>query len=63
MTNVDLIFQPTPPKERSEFDLNMLTEKFRSQVVTDRTSPQAFLCLLLSAAVADARIFLPTRAG
>jgi uncharacterized tellurite resistance protein B-like protein len=53
MTNLDLIFQPTPAKERSEFDLNVLTEKFRSQLVTDWTIPQAFLCLLLSAAVSD----------
>ncbi len=47
------IFNPTPKEERSEFDLNALTEKFRSQIVTDWTIPQAFLCLLLSAAVAD----------
>ncbi|MET0545634.1 MAG: tellurite resistance TerB family protein [Caulobacterales bacterium] len=54
MTNsLDLIFQATPPKERAEFDLGALTEKFRSTMVTDWTIPQAFLCLLLSAAVAD----------
>jgi uncharacterized tellurite resistance protein B-like protein len=56
MANVDLIFQPAPSQELAEFDLNVLTQQFRVPRVTDWTIPQAFLCLLLSAAVSDGHL-------
>ncbi|MET0545637.1 MAG: TerB family tellurite resistance protein [Caulobacterales bacterium] len=56
MANVDLIFQPTRSNELAALDLNVLSEQFRVSSVTDWTIPQAFLCLLLSAAVSDGHL-------
>jgi len=54
MAEVLNIFQSTPePQRQTTFDLNKLTEQFKTQRATDWTIPEAFLCLLLSAASAD----------
>jgi uncharacterized tellurite resistance protein B-like protein len=53
MNNVDLIFQQAQTTELAEMDINVLAQQFHVPRVTDWTIPQAFLCLLLSAAVAD----------
>jgi uncharacterized tellurite resistance protein B-like protein len=56
LNNLDLIFQQAPPSELAEYDMTLLTQQFRLQRVTDWTIPQAFLCLLLSAAVSDGHL-------
>jgi uncharacterized tellurite resistance protein B-like protein len=59
MADVLNIFQSTPePKQESTFDLNKLTEEFKQQRNTDWSVPEAFLCLLLSAAAVDGNVAL-----
>lgn len=53
MAGVLNIFQAAPEPTSPSFDLKTLTEQFRNQRNTDWSIPEAFLCLLLSAAVAD----------
>lgn len=59
MSDVLNIFQATPePAKSSSFDLDKLTEQFKQQRNTDWSVPEAFLCLLLSAAAADGNVAL-----
>jgi uncharacterized tellurite resistance protein B-like protein len=58
MPDVLNIFQaaPEPAPAKSAFDLNTLTEQFKTTRATDWSIPEAFLCLLLSAAAADGNV-------
>src|SRR5262245_28955693 len=57
MADVLNIFQAAPePAKSSAFDLDKLTEQFKQQRNTDWSVPEAFLCLLLSAASADGNV-------
>lgn len=56
MAQVISIFQASPEPQKSGFDLDKLTEQFRSHRNTDWTVPEAFICLLLSAASADGQV-------
>jgi uncharacterized tellurite resistance protein B-like protein len=57
MSDVLNIFQAAPePPAQSTFDLNKLTEQFKTTRATDWSIPEAFLCLLLSAAVSDGNV-------
>jgi uncharacterized tellurite resistance protein B-like protein len=57
MAEVLNIFQAAPePQQSSSFDLNKLTEQFKQQRNTDWSVPEAFLCLILSAAAADGNV-------
>jgi uncharacterized tellurite resistance protein B-like protein len=57
MSDVLNIFQAAPePPAQSTFDLNKLTEQFKTTRATDWSIPEAFLCLLLSAAAADGNV-------
>lgn len=61
MAEVLNIFQAPPEPERaatSTFDLGKLTEQFKQQRNTDWSVPEAFLCLLLSAAISDGNVSL-----
>ncbi len=59
MPNVLNIFQSTAePTRASAFDLDKLTEEFKQQRNTDWSVPEAFLCLLLSAAAVDGNVAL-----
>jgi uncharacterized tellurite resistance protein B-like protein len=63
MADVVNIFQASPePAQPSSFDLNKLTEQFKQQRNTDWSVPEAFLCLLLSAAAADGNVALEEQA-
>ena len=63
MAEVLNIFQAAPePARASSFDLDKLTEQFKQQRNTDWSVPEAFLCLLLSAAVADGNVTLEEQA-
>ncbi len=63
MSDVLNIFQATPePAKSSSFDLDKLTEQFKQQRNTDWSVPEAFLCLLLSAAAADGNVALEEQA-
>jgi uncharacterized tellurite resistance protein B-like protein len=64
MSDVLNIFQaaPEPAKSSSSFDLDKLTEQFKQQRNTDWSVPEAFLCLLLSAAAADGNVALEEQA-
>lgn len=56
-SDVDItIFQPGPPAQRSELDINNLLDQFKNNRVSDWTLQQAFMCLLLSAAAADGSV-------
>lgn len=57
MNSVDLIFQQTTlPAEIADHDINALTQQFQVPRVTDWTIPQAFMCVLLCAAMADGNL-------
>lgn len=60
MSGPDLIFTPQPSlpatQDASQLELSVLTEQFRMPTVTDWTIPEAFLCLLLAAAVSDGHL-------
>ncbi len=59
MAEVLNIFQAAPePAQSPTFDLNKLTEEFKQQRNTDWSVPEAFLCLLLSAAAVDGNVAL-----
>ena len=59
MSDVLNIFQAAPePAKSASFDLDKLTEQFKQQRNTDWSVPEAFLCLLLSAAAADGNVAL-----
>ena len=63
MAEVLNIFQAAPePARASSFDLDKLTEQFKQQRNTDWSVPEAFLCLLLSAAAADGNVSLEEQA-
>lgn len=63
MAEVLNIFQAAPePARTSSFDLDKLTEQFKQQRNTDWSVPEAFLCLLLSAAAADGNVSLEEQA-
>lgn len=62
MADVLNIFQAASAPERSTFDLNKLTEQFKQQRNTDWSIPEAFLCLLLSAAVSDGNVAIEEQA-
>jgi uncharacterized tellurite resistance protein B-like protein len=65
MAEVLNIFQAAPEPARassSSFDLDKLTEQFKQQRNTDWSVPEAFLCLLLSAAAADGNVSLEEQA-
>jgi uncharacterized tellurite resistance protein B-like protein len=47
------IFQAVSEAEKSPFDLEKLTQNFANRRNSDWSIPEAYLCLLLSAAVAD----------
>ena len=50
------LFEVAGPTSDSLFDLDQLIEQFKKQRNIDWTVPEAFLCLLLSAAIADGRL-------
>jgi uncharacterized tellurite resistance protein B-like protein len=50
------IFQAVTEPEKSPFDLERLTQQFAARRNSDWAIPEAYLCLLLSAAVADGMI-------
>lgn len=57
------IFEAAPESARnSSFDLEKLSRQFREQRATDWSVPEAFLCLLLSAAAADGNVSLEEQA-
>ena len=57
------IFESDPTPERhSAFDLDKLTQQFGQQRNTDWSVPEAFLCLLLSAAAADGQVSVEEQA-
>lgn len=56
MAEVLNIFQATPEPSRSGFDLDKLTEQFRTHRNTDWSVAEAFLALILSAASADGNV-------
>src|SRR5262245_40664565 len=59
MADVMNIFQASPePARQSSFDLDKLTEQFKQQRNTDWSVPEAFLCLILSAASVDGTVSL-----
>lgn len=63
MSDVLNIFQAAPEAAKSSsFDLDKLTEQFKQQRNTDWSVPEAFLCLLLSAAAADGNVALEEQA-
>jgi uncharacterized tellurite resistance protein B-like protein len=63
MAEVLNIFQAAPePARAPSFDLDKLTQQFQQQRNTDWSVPEAFLCLLLSAAVADGNVTLEEQA-
>jgi uncharacterized tellurite resistance protein B-like protein len=63
MAEVLNIFQAAPePAQSSQFDLDKLTQQYREQRTTDWTVPEAFLCLLLSAAASDGNVALEEQA-
>jgi uncharacterized tellurite resistance protein B-like protein len=63
MADVLNIFQAAPePAKSPSFDLDKLTEQFKQQRNTDWSVPEAFLCLLLSAAAADGNVALEEQA-
>ena len=63
MAEVLSIFTASPEPVRSQsFDLDELTKKFREHRATDWSVPEAFLCLLLSAAAADGNVSLEEQA-
>ena len=63
MAEVLNIFQAAPePAQSPTFDLNKLTEEFKQQRNTDWSVPEAFLCLLLSAAAVDGNVALEEQA-
>jgi len=63
MADVLNIFQAAAPEPaQSSFDLNKLTEQFKQQRNTDWSVPEAFLCLILSAAAADGNVALEEQA-
>ncbi len=62
MAGVLNIFQATPEPAASTFDLKQLTEQFQKTRNTDWSIPEAFLCLLLSSAVADGVVTLEEQA-
>jgi uncharacterized tellurite resistance protein B-like protein len=50
------LFEVAEHKSESSFDLDRLIEEFRNQRTIDWSIPEAFLCLLLSAAAADGKL-------
>ena len=63
MAEVLNIFQAAPePTQSATFDLDKLTEEFKQQRNTDWSVPEAFLCLLLSAAAVDGNVALEEQA-
>lgn len=63
MAEVLNIFQSSPePAKAAAFDLDKLTEEFKQQRNTDWSVPEAFLCLLLSAAAVDGNVALEEQA-
>jgi uncharacterized tellurite resistance protein B-like protein len=64
MADVLNIFQAAPPEPQksSAFDLDELTKQFKGSRATDWSVPEAFLCLLLSAAAADGNVALEEQA-
>jgi uncharacterized tellurite resistance protein B-like protein len=59
MADVLNIFQASPePAKSGSFDLDKLTEQFKQQRNTDWSVPEAFLCLILSAASVDGTVSL-----
>ncbi len=63
MADVLNIFQSTAePAQASTFDLDKLTQEFKQQRNTDWSVPEAFLCLLLSAAAVDGNVALEEQA-
>lgn len=56
MTNTINIFAQTPPPDTTSIDFTSITKDFNTQVTTDWSIPEAFLCLLFSAANADGMV-------
>lgn len=50
------LFQAAPEPSRSDLDLEKLKQQFSQHRATDWSVPEAFLCLLISAAMADGNL-------
>jgi uncharacterized tellurite resistance protein B-like protein len=62
MAEVMNIFQASTEPAKSTFDLDKLTEQFKGQRNADWSIPEAFLCLILSAAAADGNVAVEEQA-
>ena len=56
MTDIANIFDPLTVEEKTPFDISRLMSRFEGRHQTDWTIPQAYLCVLLSAAYADGQV-------